>query len=1154
MVNKALVKLSIMVSLFLYGAMSAFSYTEVYQQGGGNDTMSEAENIGSVGSSTVTLNGVINIRFSSSDVDWYSFIPTGNTLSWKVSFPDAATTGFTSVALADADGDIVDVFTFVSTWQQVLQGSDSCTGTTSVTPGAVYYLICGINGEDNWTARPYVITLSTNGSTPTSSLSISPSSYSFDSYSSSGNISVTCNSSWSVSKSGSWITLNTLSGSNNGIVYYSISENTSSSSRSGTITVTAGSISRTCTITQSGKTVQTSLSISPSSDSFDSYSGSGSISVTCNSSWSVIKSGSWITLNTQSGSNNGTVYYSVSANTSSSSRSGSITITSGSISRTCTITQSGITAPTYTVYFNANGGTVSPTSQSVSEGESIGYLPTPTLEGYDFIGWFTSSSGGTQIYSSTTIYGNTTYYAHWTKRVTYYTVYFDANGGYVSQYSQSVAEGASVGYLPTPTHSDCSFLGWFTSPYGGNRVYSTTIVSGDVTYYAHWSQLDPTFDVSADGTLTSVDLNGHTHITIPDGVTRIGDSVFRWTNLESVTMPEGLVHIGKSAFDNCSSLESVIIPDGVMTIGDDAFRDCYNLRSVTIPDSVIRIGKDAFFNCVVRDTTEIRGVAMVDGWIVGSMPSQLPAQLDLLDIRGIADESFAECARLTSVTISGDFVSIGKYAFDRCTKLTSVTLCEGVEALDERAFFWCTSLVSITMPASITDIGAAAFEGCKNLMCVVFNGDAPNGWYGRIGNQTGYLDFYGVPDGCSAYVNEGSEGWGVEEGELWHGLVLRYRSQQVNLASGEKISVPVGLVGYTANGLPSGLTYNAKTGIVSGACKKPGVYEVMFSKTSVATEMLTFNVREEDITISCPSLSEVTFIAGISGDPNGIPVDVSTDSGVKSVAVSKLPAGMKYDAKTGLITGAPTKPGTYPISVTVTTNGGNKKTETIDVTVHALPESATGTFNGFVSDGADNVGTFQLTATDAGKLTAKVTTAAGAYSFVGANWDSVQAGTYSAALSSKNGDTIVLSLDATAGWNAIQLTGSFAAYGTAALDLSARRNAFGSSWNFLAEPVGDGEWSLTYAADAKTANLKVTLKADGTVTLAGSLDGTSVSASGYADVTGIAAGVIYADFAPLVSVKANGKTEKRVISVRTRLWFDRSDAHPGAAGSAKLVE
>ena len=51
---------------------------------------------------------------------------------------------------------------------------------------------------------------------------------------------------------------------------------------------------------------------------------------------------------------------------------------------------------------------------SKSYGSTLGTLPTPTRPGYNFKGWFTSPSGGTQITSSTTIpAGDKVYYALW---------------------------------------------------------------------------------------------------------------------------------------------------------------------------------------------------------------------------------------------------------------------------------------------------------------------------------------------------------------------------------------------------------------------------------------------------------------------------------------------------------------------------------------------------------------------------------------------------------------------------------------------------------------------------------------------------------------------------------------------------------------------
>ena len=95
---------------------------------------------------------------------------------------------------------------------------------------------------------------------------------------------------------------------------------------------------------------------------------------------------------------------------------------------------------------------------------------------------------------------------------------------------------------------------------------------------------------------------------------------------------------------------------------------------------------------------------------------------------------------------------------------------------------------------------------------------------------------------------------------------------------------------------------------------------------------------------------------------------------------------------------------------------------------------------------------------------------------------------------------------------------------------------------------GKSDWIDLAAAET------VTLKADGSTSVAGKLGATSVSATGCADVSGLSEGVIYADFAPVVSEKEGTKTVKRVLSLRLNLWFDRA-AHGGeVVGTAHRTE
>ena len=120
----------------------------------------------------------------------------------------------------------------------------------------------------------------------------------------------------------------------------------------------------------------------------------------------------------------------------------------------------------YTVTWNANGGTVSPASVSKTHGSTLGTLPTPTRAAtaeysYTFAGWFTAASGGTQISSTTTVTGNVTYYAQWTATLRSYTATFNGNGGGTPSPSTiTKTYGSELGTLPTCSRTGYTFLGW----------------------------------------------------------------------------------------------------------------------------------------------------------------------------------------------------------------------------------------------------------------------------------------------------------------------------------------------------------------------------------------------------------------------------------------------------------------------------------------------------------------------------------------------------------------------------------------------------------------------------------------------------------------------------------------------------------------------
>jgi hypothetical protein len=73
----------------------------------------------------------------------------------------------------------------------------------------------------------------------------------------------------------------------------------------------------------------------------------------------------------------------------------------------------------YTITYNANGGvigSISTTSADFVVGDTALALPTPTREGFNFLGWFTLQSNGVQVTGAYTPSATATLWAHWIQK------------------------------------------------------------------------------------------------------------------------------------------------------------------------------------------------------------------------------------------------------------------------------------------------------------------------------------------------------------------------------------------------------------------------------------------------------------------------------------------------------------------------------------------------------------------------------------------------------------------------------------------------------------------------------------------------------------------------------------------------------------------
>ncbi|MDE6586493.1 MAG: leucine-rich repeat protein [Clostridia bacterium] len=182
---------------------------------------------------------------------------------------------------------------------------------------------------------------------------------------------------------------------------------------------------------------------------------------------------------------------------------------------------------------------------------------------------------------------------------------------------------------------------------------------------------------------------GATNITLPDGITSIGEWAFP-SSLASIDIPDSVTSIGANAFRS-TKITSIALPDGVQSVEASTFQDCSELAEITIGSGITSIGTDAFKNCNKLKKVYYKG--NLAGWCGG---------IDGLD--GLMDTYpalYIDNKLLSGeITIPDSVNSIVNSAFRGCSEITKINIHAGVNSIGNNAFGWCSKLKSITVDAN----------------------------------------------------------------------------------------------------------------------------------------------------------------------------------------------------------------------------------------------------------------------------------------------------------------------------------------------------------------------------------------------------------------------------------------------------------------------
>lgn len=147
------------------------------------------------------------------------------------------------------------------------------------------------------------------------------------------------------------------------------------------------------------------------------------------------------------------------------------TYTDSDESETAEFTTSAVAPNTYTITFEANGGT---RIDKITDATALpNPLPTTTRDHYTFAGWFTDEDCTQAATAGATINANTTLYAKWTPIT--YTVTFNAGSGTCATES---TQGDFETGLELPTATPCDYAsnnGWSFVGWSESSVSETTV-------------------------------------------------------------------------------------------------------------------------------------------------------------------------------------------------------------------------------------------------------------------------------------------------------------------------------------------------------------------------------------------------------------------------------------------------------------------------------------------------------------------------------------------------------------------------------------------------------------------------------------------------------------------------------------------------------
>ena len=370
----------------------------------------------------------------------------------------------------------------------------------------------------------------------------------------------------------------------------------------------------------------------------------------------------------------------------------------------------------YDVHFELDGGT----GVSDLKTDRIETEPTPTKEGYTFLGWYFDGGFAKKASFPLEVTSNITLYAKWEENEPA-GITFTVDGSGLLTAVEGISEANSEVIIPSEVNGqavkqigqdlfrDNPYLRKLSIPDGvslGYRMCSGCVLLEEVDLPSNITVIP---DHAFEG---CVSLHS---IELPKTLVQIRLEAFSGSGLESLSAPSSLKEIWSYAFKDCLSLAEVDLKQ-VTSLGDMAFENCALLSSVSLPDSLLELGSYVFSGCssLYSITMPSQAIAIESTAFYGTGYYNDPSSWDsgVLYVDSYLVATNADFAAVSSYSVKPGTIAIAEKAFaNNGKKLESITLPDGLLFIGGGAFSSLWSLKTANIPSSVNRIGYGVFSG-----------------------------------------------------------------------------------------------------------------------------------------------------------------------------------------------------------------------------------------------------------------------------------------------------------------------------------------------------------------------------------------------------------------------------------------------------------